>query len=430
MTVSWTASDGGLEISDHDVQYRQKDTNSGTPGDQPGSWTTLTSTDDPGTNTTATITGLTAGTTYQVQVRATNAMGTGSWSDSVNWPLPPTTPAPTVTARHLGLEVSWTAPAHNGTAITDYDVQYRKCTASVTECGRNPTWGSWTDRTGETTSDTATSVTITGLTNGIPYQVQVRAANIVGGSAWSASVQETPANQPPDAPAAPTLTVPSQTSLGVSWTEPATNGQPITDYDVQHRACTLSTDLACSDTSTATWGAWTHRTGETTSDTSTSVTITGLTKATAYQVRVRGANDLGEGGWSASTTGIPATVPAAPSAPTLTVKHQSLGVSWSAPADDGGSAVTDYDVQYRGLHRHPAHVRHRVPPGAAGRHWTGPQPYRHWRHHQRHQSPASPTPPPTRCRCGRPTPPGPAPGRHRPPPYPRRRSRTRPPRRP
>ena len=346
MTVSWTASDGGLEISDHDVRYRQKDTNSGTPGDQPGSWTTLTSTDDPGTSTTATITGLTAGTTYQVQVRATNAMGTGSWSDSVNWPLRPTTPAPTVTARHLGLEVSWTAPAHNGTAITDYDVQYRKCTASADECGRNPTWGPWTDRTGETTSDTATTATISGLTNGIPYQVQVRATNIVGDSAWSAAVQVVPANQPPDAPAAPTLTI-SQTSLGVSWTEPATNGQPITDYDVQYRACTLATDLACSNTSTATWGAWTDRTGETASDTATTATISGLTKATAYQVRVRAANAIGEGGWSASTTGIPAVVPAAPAGPTLTVKHQSLGVSWSAPADDGGSAVTDYDVQYR-----------------------------------------------------------------------------------
>ena len=345
MTVSWTATDGGLEISDHDVRYRQKDTNTGTPGDQPGSWITLTSTADPGTNTTATITGLTVGATYQVQVRATNARGLGSWSDSVDWPLPPTAPAPTVTARHLGLEVSWTAPASNGATITDYDVQYRKCTASADECGRNPIWETtWTSLSH---TGTGTTATITGLTNGIPYQVQVRATNIVGESAWSASVEAIPANQPPDAPAAPTLTVPSQTSLGVSWTEPATNGQPITDYDVQYRACTLATDLACSNTSTATWGTWTDRTGETGSDTTTTATITGLTKATAYQVRVRAANTIGEGGWSDSTTGIPAAVPGAPAAATLTVKHQSLDVSWSAPTDDGGSAVTDYDVQYR-----------------------------------------------------------------------------------
>ena len=345
MTVSWTATDGGLEISDHDVRYRQKDTNSGTPGDQPGSWITLTSTADPGTNTTATITGLTVGTTYQVQVRATNARGLGSWSDSVDWPLPPTAPAPTVTARHLGLEVSWTAPASNGATITDYDVQYRKCTASADECGRNPIWETtWTSLSH---TGTGTTATITGLTNGIPYQVQVRATNIVGESAWSASVEAIPANQPPDAPAAPTLTVPSQTSLGVSWTEPATNGQPITDYDVQYRACTLATDLACSNTSTGTWGAWTDRAGETASDTATMATVSGLTKATAYQVRVRGANTVGEGGWSDSTTGIPAAAPGAPAAPTLTAKHQALGVAWSAPTDDGGSAVTDYDVQYR-----------------------------------------------------------------------------------
>ena len=66
-------------------------------------------------------------------------------------------------------------------------MRYRACTNSADlTCATNPTWeNTWSDRTGETTSDTDTSVTISGLTNGTAYQVQVRAANSIGESGWS-----------------------------------------------------------------------------------------------------------------------------------------------------------------------------------------------------------------------------------------------------
>ena len=41
-----------------------------------------------------------------------------------------------------------------------------------------------------------------------------------------------------------------------------------------------------------------------------------------------------------------AAVPAAPAAPTVLAGDSEVTVSWTAP-DDGGSAITDYDVQYR-----------------------------------------------------------------------------------
>ena len=112
--------------------------------------------------------------TTQVQVRAVNAVGSGGWSAQ-----PPEVPAaPTLTAGHQRLRVSWTAPVDNGGAVNDYDVQYRACTATdgdntVKTCATNPTWGNWSNRSGETTSDTFTSTTITNLTNGAAYQVQV-----------------------------------------------------------------------------------------------------------------------------------------------------------------------------------------------------------------------------------------------------------------
>ena len=361
MSVSWTAPyDGGLEITDYDVRYRACTQNgdltcAGKSNDNTawGSWTTLAGNADPGSTRTATITGLTVGTVYQVQVQSLNARGRSDWSGSVEWPQPPTAPAaPTVTLYHRMLGVAWTAPAANGAAVTDYDVRYRACTATPKSCAGkdndDTAWEStWTDRTGETTSDTATSADISGLTDGTAYQFQVRASNIIGDSAWSVSARGVPAPQVPDAPGAPTLTV-HQTSLGVAWTAPTANGSSITDYDVQYRACT-ATPKSCTgkDADDTAWGAWTDRSGETTSDTATSATVTGLTKATAYQVQVRASNGIGDGGWSPHTTGIPADKPVAPAAPTLTAYHAELGVSWTAPSDDGGSAVGDYDVQYR-----------------------------------------------------------------------------------
>ena len=70
--VSWTAPTmtGKPAVSDYDVQYRKT-------GDS--SWTDASFT---GTGTSTTLTGLDSGKTYEVQVRATNAEGTGGWSDS------------------------------------------------------------------------------------------------------------------------------------------------------------------------------------------------------------------------------------------------------------------------------------------------------------------------------------------------------------
>ena len=71
LRVNWSApSNAGPAITDYDVRYR-----AGASGD----WSDG---GHVGTATTATLTGLSENTSYQVQVRATNAEGTGSWSDS------------------------------------------------------------------------------------------------------------------------------------------------------------------------------------------------------------------------------------------------------------------------------------------------------------------------------------------------------------
>ena len=74
LDVSWTAPDvtGMPPITDYDVQYRVQ----ATPAN---AWTSHAFT---GTGLTTTLTGLTGGRTYEVQVRAVNDEGRGAWSPS------------------------------------------------------------------------------------------------------------------------------------------------------------------------------------------------------------------------------------------------------------------------------------------------------------------------------------------------------------
>ena len=315
--VSWAApSDNGAAIDDYDVRYRPAG----------GSWTELPDAVQ-STATSVTITGLTNGTAHEVQVRAGNSVGDGPWSASASGTpvasvsAPSAPPAPTLTAGDGQLGVSWTAPSDNGAAIDDYDVRYR------------PSGGSWTELP-DSVKSTATSATIAGLTNGTAYEVQVRAGNSVGDGPWSASASGTPvaSASAPSAPPAPALTA-GDGRLGVSWTAPSDNGATIDDYDVRYRTG---------------GGSWTEL-PDTVKSTATSVTITGLTNGTAYEVQVRAGNSVGDGPWSASATGTPvasASAPSAPSAPALTAGDGQLGVSWTAPLDNGAS-IDDYDVRYR-----------------------------------------------------------------------------------
>jgi hypothetical protein len=76
--------------------------------------------------------------------------------------------------------VSWSAPANNGAAISDYVVQY-----STSSSGSYTTFADGTS--------TSTSATVTGLTNSTAYYFKVAATNSVGtGSNSAASAAATP----------------------------------------------------------------------------------------------------------------------------------------------------------------------------------------------------------------------------------------------
>ena len=177
VALAWTAptNDGGAAVTDYTVQYRT------TAG--PGSWTTFTH--SVSTATTINVTGLTNGTGYDFQVAAVNVAGTGTYSNALS-ATPAVVPgAPTLNTATPGntqVALAWTAPASNGgSALTDYTIQWR------TTAGP----GSWT--TFSHGASTATSINVTGLTNGTGYDFQVAAVNIIGTGSYSGSLSATPA---------------------------------------------------------------------------------------------------------------------------------------------------------------------------------------------------------------------------------------------
>ena len=190
LEVSWNApSDNGDSISGYNVRYRVTTTNIWRNHNP-----SITS-----TSTSATITGLTNGRVYAVQVRAINSKGTSAdWStEATGTPAaqPPDRPAkPTVTPGNRYLEVSWSRPSTNGAFITGYNLQYSE--------GNSDVWNPY-----HFASTSTTSIPIPMLTNGQSYKVQVRATSSAGDSYWSESATGTPASQPPDAPAKPTVTL-------------------------------------------------------------------------------------------------------------------------------------------------------------------------------------------------------------------------------
>ena len=294
-TVSWTApaSNGGSAITSYTVRSNA------------GQVVTVD-----GSTLSTTVTGLTNGTAYTFTVTATNSAGDSPASAPSSAVTPATVPgAPTsvsATAGNASATVTWAAPASNGgSAVTGY---------TITSSGGGTT----------SASASATSATVTGLTNGTTYTFTVTATNAVGtGPASAASNAVTPLAVP-DAPTGVTA-VRGNASATVSWTAPASSGgSAITSYTVRSNAG-----------QTATVDGLTL-----------STTVTGLTNGTAYTFTVTAANAAGNSLPSAPSNAVtPASVPGAPTSVAATAGNATATVTWAAPSSNGGSAITSYVVR-------------------------------------------------------------------------------------
>ena len=185
LTVAWSAP-AGAGITAYDVRHIE------TSADETveASWTVV---HDAWTSGTLeyTITGLTNGTEYDVQARAVNSNGDGTWSDTKTGT--PALPAPTidsVRADDRAVLVSWSALTGTTTGISAYDVRYIETSADE---AMDSNWTVEEDAWEEGGGSLAYAVT--GLSNGTEYDVQARAVDKddVDG-AWSATTSATPAD--------------------------------------------------------------------------------------------------------------------------------------------------------------------------------------------------------------------------------------------
>lgn len=177
-------------------------------------------------STTCTVTGLANAVPYTFTVVAVNAVGSSPASGPSAQVIPDSIPdapsAPSVVFGDASLALSWTAPHSDGSPVTSYNVQISPAPPSGAAMR---------------TAVSGSSLTWTGLQNGVSYQVQVQAVNRAGSSAWSPwSIGVTPAGVP-DAPtgvkASFAPSVGSQAQISVSWNAPMNdNGDAVQSYTV------------------------------------------------------------------------------------------------------------------------------------------------------------------------------------------------------
>ena len=249
--------------------------------------------------------------------------GLGSYPPlAARLPLVPTAPAAptgvTATAGDAQASIAWTAGSDGGSAVTRVEFALDDTTA-----------------VDDSTTNTASPYTLTGLTNGQSYVVYVRLVNSVGPGDWSlASAPFTPqASTPPPNPPQPVfsppgppqqvMATPGNAEANVTWSPPADTGTyPIDGYVVRAQPG-----------------------GQTCSTVTTTCTVASLTNGTAYTFTVTASSAAGTG--SASQASAPVTPRTVPDAPTAVMAIPGIGeatVTWSAPSDDGGSAITGYRV--------------------------------------------------------------------------------------
>jgi chitodextrinase len=267
------------------------------------------------------LSGLTCGTTYQVAVDAADAAGNRSAKTTASVATAPCgdTTAPStptglqlMVANETSVTVVW-SPSTDNVGVTGYGVYLSNLLVN---------------------SPTSPSVTLTGLTCGKPYFVEVDAKDAAGNRSGKASLWvNTKACPDTTAPSAPTgLTVPNktQTSLTLQWTA-STDNVAVTGYSLRRNG-------------TATGNV-----------TTTSGTFSGLTCGTAYTLDVTAydaaGNRSGTTAASATTSACAAGDTQAPTTPTGVAvtgnSTTSITLGWNASTDNVG--VAGYGVYSGGV---------------------------------------------------------------------------------
>ncbi len=259
-----------------------------------------------------------AGTPYFYVVRAVNTAGSSPNSNEVTATSTPGPQIPTA-PRELDLvngnnyvRLEWVAPANPGNPeLTRYDL-FRGTTLGSVVYLANVTVGTLTYN--DTTA-----------INGNTYVYVVKAVNTVGASPASNSVTGSP-GVPPGPPTSFTATG-HRNQITLNWTAPVGGG--VSNYLVYRGTATggeAATPIAIV-------------TGTTYQDDN-------VVAGTPYFYKVKANNSHGLSAFTdeKNATATPSTAPSAPLSLVATPGNDKVTLTWTAPADNGGSPVTGYQI--------------------------------------------------------------------------------------
>lgn len=280
----------------------------------PGPWLPSETGNDVGNVLMHEITGLTNGVTYDVQVAAYNAEGTGPFTASVQG-TPEDLPGQVqnvianVGVADESVDLTWDALVA-APPVTSYTIEYRIVGAMM-----------WNQQN----VGTNTSGTISGLLAGLPYEFRVFATNSLGDGPPSAIVNQTPEGVP-QAPLGFVATPGQVEQSDLSWFA-AISAPAVTGYEVEYKLNSDSTWIPLSNMPLV-----------------LAITVFNLQTAALWDFRVRAINSKGNGAW-ANTTATPIII-ASPMELELNDKGISVSPAPVSVANTGvGGSARDFGQQ-------------------------------------------------------------------------------------
>ena len=231
------------------------------------------------------------------------------------------------------VRLSWTAPSDTGGMdIIRYEYRSKDEEEDDGVWDGNDAWMS--GPVGEE-DVTRYDFDVRGLTNGITYIFQVRAWNANGPGFESRTADATPAGPLPEPEG---LVVPTggagNRRVELEWMH--VEDESVSGYKYRQREAGGS------------WAGWRLIADRdlVESGSTRSYTVTGLTNGTTYYFQVLARNAAGDGAPSDVVEATPeARAPGAPTNLTPTAGDEQVTLSWTAPSDNGGEPITEY--QYR-----------------------------------------------------------------------------------
>ncbi len=307
-TLSWRApaDNGGSDILRYEVRHAR---GSSVPANK--AWTEV------GLAKWRLVTSLTNGALHSFEVRAANGYGAHFTARIQATPgFPPTVPQGlSAMPSDRQVVLRWSAPGTVGTsAIVRYEMRH----AESATVPANTAW---------TSVGLVTTHTVTGLSNRASHSFEVRAVNGQGGGP-AAQIQATPATKP-SAPQELTARA-SAGRVSLAWSVPTDDGgSELLRYEIRHAKGAIVPENE----------RWTEL------ELYRTYYFAGLDNGEQYSFEVRAVNTIGPGS-VAPIQATPGGPPTAPEDLSAAPGDRQAVLSWSAPENDGGSAVTGYEVRH------------------------------------------------------------------------------------